>query len=75
MNVDERAAEPRDNPGGADDGPVTSFLVMGTRFDVSRRYRLTRALGHGAYGVVVYVFTEHCPPARRPLRPGRRARR
>lgn len=29
-----------------------SFLVCGTRFDVDKKYRLIKPIGHGAYGVV-----------------------
>lgn len=29
------------------------FLVSGTKFHVSKRYRVIKPIGHGAYGVVV----------------------
>lgn len=32
-----------------------SFVVSGTKFDVHKRYELIKPIGHGAYGVVVYV--------------------
>jgi len=31
---------------------TTSFLALGTRFDVESHYKLMRPVGHGAYGVV-----------------------
>lgn len=33
-------------------GGKSSFLVCGTRFDIDRKYRLIKPIGHGAYGVV-----------------------
>ena len=30
-----------------------SFVISGTRFDVDKKYRLIKPIGHGAYGVVV----------------------
>jgi hypothetical protein len=29
--------------------------VSGTKFEVATRYRIIKPVGHGAYGVVVYV--------------------
>lgn len=44
----------------ADDGKVTevrpgvhSVMVSGTRFDVDKKYKIIKPIGHGAYGVVV----------------------
>ena len=41
-----------DSPGGTKQSSKASFLVCGTRFDVDRKYRLIKPIGHGAYGVV-----------------------
>ena len=35
-----------------------SFVVSGTRFDVSEYYKLIKPIGHGAYGVVVSANDE-----------------
>ena len=35
-----------------------SFVVSGTRFDVSEHYKLIKPIGHGAYGVVVSANDE-----------------
>ena len=40
---------------------VQSVTVSGTKFEVATRYRIIKPVGHGAYGVVVYV-----PPPRHP---------
>lgn len=33
---------------------VNAVTIAGTRYEVSKRYRVIKAIGHGAYGVVVY---------------------
>ena len=32
--------------------PITDFTVGGTKFTVHQKYKLLRAIGHGAYGFV-----------------------
>lgn len=32
-----------------------SFVVSGTRFEITSNYKLIKPIGHGAYGVVVCV--------------------
>jgi hypothetical protein len=39
---------------------VQSVTVSGTKFEVSSRYRIIKPVGHGAYGVVVYVANVSC---------------
>ena len=34
---------------------VQSVTVSGTKFEVAKKYRIIKPVGHGAYGVVVYV--------------------
>jgi mitogen-activated protein kinase 1/3 len=46
------AAKPAARPG------THSFVVSGTRFDVSEHYKLIKPIGHGAYGVVVSAHDE-----------------
>ena len=46
------AAKPAPPPG------THSFVVSGTRFDVSEHYKLIKPIGHGAYGVVVSANDE-----------------
>ena len=38
---------------------VQSVTVSGTKFEVSTRYKIIKPIGHGAYGVVVYVVWGH----------------
>jgi hypothetical protein len=45
MSTDIEAVEVR--PG------VNAVTIAGTRYEVSKRYRIIKAIGHGAYGVVV----------------------
>ena len=35
---------------------VNAITISGTRYEVSNRYKIVKAIGHGAYGVVVCVF-------------------
>jgi len=42
----------------ADGKGQVSFLVCGTRFDISANYKLIKPIGTGAYGVVWYEHAE-----------------
>ncbi|RLN83329.1 hypothetical protein BBJ28_00009186 [Nothophytophthora sp. Chile5] len=46
-------AEAADGPEAAEDEEMYTFTVASTKFRVYRRYQLIRAIGHGAYGVVI----------------------
>jgi len=35
---------------------VQEMLVTGTKFVVDKKYKIIKPIGHGAYGVVVYVW-------------------
>ena len=61
--MSEAAAKPAD-PAASSEPPkpeessdpsskTHSFVSSGTRFDVDKKYRLIKPIGHGAYGVVV----------------------
>ena len=41
---------------------MQSVTVSGTKFEVATRYRIIKPVGHGAYGVVVYVPPPDTPP-------------
>ena len=32
-----------------------SFVVSGTKFEIEKKYKFIKPVGHGAYGVVMYV--------------------
>jgi hypothetical protein len=34
---------------------VHAITISGTKFELSTKYRIIKPIGHGAYGVVVYV--------------------
>ena len=40
---------------------VHSFVVSGTRFELDKKFEFIRPVGHGAYGVVMYVVTTPRP--------------
>lgn len=40
-------------PGGGGAGGLNSYLLCGTRFELTPRYTPVKPIGHGAYGVVV----------------------
>ncbi len=37
-----------------------TFTVSGTTFEIDLKYQLLRPIGHGAYGIVMYVCLTHC---------------
>ena len=56
MKADDKKKEPKvkkeDDPNGANKG-THSYMVMGTRFTVEKKYEIIDPIGSGAYGVVV----------------------
>ena len=50
---DAAAPEPVASADGDASSTTHSFVISGTRFDVDKKYRLIKPIGHGAYGVVV----------------------
>ena len=48
---------------------VQEAVVTGTKFVVDKKYKIIKPIGHGAYGVVVYVrFPGPLPGAHAPAR-------
>jgi hypothetical protein len=39
---------------------VHAITISGTKFELSTKYRIIKPIGHGAYGVVVYVKPTRC---------------
>lgn len=59
MSAPERTAEPAATEDETQKNK-SSFLVCGTRFDIDRKYKLIKPIGHGAYGVVWYQRVYFC---------------
>ncbi|OWZ24089.1 CMGC/MAPK protein kinase [Phytophthora megakarya] len=51
--VENDGIEKQDNKLSAEEEEMYTFTVASTKFRVYRRYQLIRAIGHGAYGVVI----------------------
>ena len=53
MNAPPTSAQAGGGGNDASASPYVSYLVLGSRFDVTSQYQIVKPIGHGAYGLVV----------------------